>query len=78
MLESNGKYSLNEDGSELTIKNVNKLDEGDYQCIARNKAGENRKEVALSVFGKRKNSVITVESELKTCTYELPGKCSLH
>uniref|UniRef100_A0A672SP56 Neural cell adhesion molecule 1-like n=1 Tax=Sinocyclocheilus grahami TaxID=75366 RepID=A0A672SP56_SINGR len=40
VLESDGKYSLNEDGSELTIKDVTKLDEGDYQCIARNKAGE--------------------------------------
>lgn len=69
MLESNGKYSLNEDGSELTIKNVNKLDEGDYQCIARNKAGENRKEVTLSVFGKRNNFVITVEAEMKTSVH---------
>lgn len=52
VLESNEKYSLNEDGSELTIKDVNKLDEGDYQCIARNKAGEKGDEVTLSVFGK--------------------------
>ncbi|XP_056588009.1 neural cell adhesion molecule 1a isoform X4 [Triplophysa dalaica] len=50
VLESNEKYSLNEDGSELTIKDVKKVDEGDYQCIARNKAGERSKEVSLSVF----------------------------
>ncbi|XP_067231791.1 neural cell adhesion molecule 1a isoform X4 [Chanodichthys erythropterus] len=62
VLESNGKYSLNEDGSELTIKNVNKLDEGDYQCIARNKAGENRKEVTLSVFGSLKRTNADVSS----------------
>lgn len=69
VLESDGKYSLNEDGSELTIKDVTKLDEGDYQCIARNKAGERSKEVSLSVFGKMKNSVITVGAELKTSVY---------
>ncbi|XP_065143012.1 neural cell adhesion molecule 1a isoform X6 [Paramisgurnus dabryanus] len=50
VLESGEKYSLNEDGSELTIKDVKKVDEGDYQCIARNKAGEKREEVSLSVF----------------------------
>ncbi|XP_057215857.1 neural cell adhesion molecule 1a isoform X10 [Triplophysa rosa] len=50
VLESNDKYSLNEDGSELTIKDVKKVDEGDYQCIARNKAGKRSEEVSLSVF----------------------------
>uniref|UniRef100_A0A8C2JBJ9 Neural cell adhesion molecule 1a n=1 Tax=Cyprinus carpio TaxID=7962 RepID=A0A8C2JBJ9_CYPCA len=49
VLESDGKYNLNEDGSELTIKDVTKLDEGDYQCIARNKAGE-RSEEYLCVY----------------------------
>lgn len=69
VLESDGKYSLNEDGSELTIRDVTKLDEGDYQCFARNKAGERSEEVSLSVFGKLKNSVITVGAELKTSVY---------
>lgn len=69
MLESDEKYSLNEDGSELTIKDVNKLDEGDYQCIARNKAGERSEEVALSVFGKLKISEIIVKAVLKTSVY---------
>lgn len=69
MLETDGKYSLNEDGSELTIKDVTKLDEGDYQCIARNKAGERSEEVSLNVFGKLENSVITVGAELKTSVY---------
>nr|XP_055036841.1 neural cell adhesion molecule 1a isoform X3 [Misgurnus anguillicaudatus] len=50
VLESGEKYSLNEDGSELTIKDVKKVDEGDYQCIAKNKAGEKSAEVSLSVF----------------------------
>ncbi|XP_051732798.1 neural cell adhesion molecule 1a isoform X7 [Ctenopharyngodon idella] len=78
VLESNGKYSLNEDGSELTIKNVNKLDEGDYQCIARNKAGENRKEVALSVFVQPKitfleNQTASELEEQITLTCEATG-----
>lgn len=52
VLESGDKYSLNEDGSELIIKDVKKVDEGDYTCIAKNKAGEKAEEVSLNVFGK--------------------------
>lgn len=51
MLESGDKYSLNEDGSELTVKDVKKVDEGDYTCTARNKAGQKAQEVSLNVFG---------------------------
>ncbi|XP_028840010.1 neural cell adhesion molecule 1a isoform X14 [Denticeps clupeoides] len=50
IIESDEKYSLNEDGSELTIRDVTKVDEGDYRCIARNKAGEKEEEVSLNVF----------------------------
>nr|XP_061818801.1 neural cell adhesion molecule 1-like isoform X4 [Nerophis lumbriciformis] len=50
VLESGDKYSLNEDGSELLIREVVKVDEGDYTCIARNKAGETSQEVSLNVF----------------------------
>lgn len=53
VLETGDKYSLNEDGSELVIKDVKKVDEGDYTCIAKNKAGEKAEEVSLNVFGKR-------------------------
>lgn len=53
VLESGDKYSLNDDGSELVIKDVKKVDEGDYTCIARNKAGEKTEEVSLNVFGER-------------------------
>lgn len=53
VLEDGDKYSLNEDGSELLIKHVSKVDEGDYTCIAKNKAGEKTEEVSLSVFGKK-------------------------
>ncbi|XP_041863968.1 neural cell adhesion molecule 1a isoform X15 [Melanotaenia boesemani] len=50
VLETGDKYSLNEDGSELVIKDVKKVDEGDYTCIAKNKAGEKTEEVSLNVF----------------------------
>ncbi|TRZ03279.1 hypothetical protein DNTS_006712, partial [Danionella cerebrum] len=78
VLESDAKYSLNEDGSELTIKNVNKLDEGDYKCIARNKAGERREEVALNVFVQPKitfleNQTASELEEQITLTCEATG-----
>lgn len=78
VLESDEKYSLNEDGSELTIKDVNKLDEGDYQCIARNKAGERSEEVALSVFVQPKitfleNQTASELEEQITLTCEATG-----
>uniref|UniRef100_A0A8C1YMI5 Neural cell adhesion molecule 1a n=1 Tax=Cyprinus carpio TaxID=7962 RepID=A0A8C1YMI5_CYPCA len=74
----NGKYSLNEDGSELTIKDVTKLDEGDYQCIARNKAGERSEEVSLSVFVQPKitfleNQTASELEEQITLTCEATG-----
>ncbi|KAM9729273.1 neural cell adhesion molecule 1a isoform 8-T8 [Menidia menidia] len=50
VLETGDKYSLNEDGSELVIKDIKKVDEGDYTCIAKNKAGEKSEEVSLNVF----------------------------
>lgn len=52
VLETGEKYSFNEDGSEMTIMDVTKLDEGDYTCIAKNKAGESQQELSLRVFGK--------------------------
>lgn len=36
----------------MTILEVTKLDEGDYTCIAKNKAGESDQELSLKVFGK--------------------------
>nr|WLK77775.1 NCAM1a [Platichthys stellatus] len=50
VLETGDKYGLNEDGSELEIKDVTKVDEGEYTCIAKNKAGEKAEEVSLNVF----------------------------
>lgn len=36
----------------MLIKGVKKVDEGDYTCVAKNKAGEKTEEVSLNVFGK--------------------------
>ncbi|XP_049322460.1 neural cell adhesion molecule 1a isoform X10 [Astyanax mexicanus] len=72
------KYSLNDDGSELTIKDVKKVDEGDYVCIARNKAGEKEEEVSLSVFVQPKityleNQTASELEEQITLTCEATG-----
>ncbi|CAG08913.1 unnamed protein product, partial [Tetraodon nigroviridis] len=50
VLEAGEKYSFNEDGSEMTLLEVAKLDEGEYTCIAKNKAGESEQELSLRVF----------------------------
>ncbi|XP_071183569.1 neural cell adhesion molecule 1-like isoform X9 [Salvelinus alpinus] len=78
VLESNDKYGLNNDGSELIIKDVKKVDEGDYTCIARNKAGEKEEEVSLNVFVQPKITYLVNQtaSELEeqiTLTCEASG-----
>uniref|UniRef100_A0A8C4EHY6 Neural cell adhesion molecule 1a n=1 Tax=Dicentrarchus labrax TaxID=13489 RepID=A0A8C4EHY6_DICLA len=71
-------YSLNEDGSELVIKDVKKVDEGDYTCIAKNKAGEKVEEVSLNVFVQPKitylnNQTASEFDEQVTLTCEASG-----
>ncbi|XP_028277285.1 LOW QUALITY PROTEIN: neural cell adhesion molecule 1-like [Parambassis ranga] len=78
VLESGDKYSLNEDGSELVIKDVKKVDEGDYTCIAKNKAGEKSEEVSLNVFVQPKitylkNQTASEFDEEVTLTCEASG-----
>ncbi|XP_019725159.1 neural cell adhesion molecule 1a isoform X8 [Hippocampus comes] len=78
ILESGDKYSLNDDGSELVIKDVIKVDEGDYTCIARNKAGEMSQEVSLNVFVQAKitymnNQTATEFDDEVTLTCEASG-----
>ncbi|XP_045078522.1 neural cell adhesion molecule 1-like isoform X15 [Coregonus clupeaformis] len=78
VLESDDKYGLNDDGSELIIKDVKKVDEGDYTCIARNKAGEKEEEVSLNVFMQPKITYLVNQtaSELEeqiTLTCEASG-----
>ncbi|XP_026233321.1 neural cell adhesion molecule 1b isoform X4 [Anabas testudineus] len=78
VLEAGEKYSFNEDGSEMTIMDVTKLDEGDYICIAKNKAGESEQELSLRVFVKPKITYIVNQStsemeEQVTLTCEASG-----
>ncbi|XP_031164138.1 neural cell adhesion molecule 1a isoform X24 [Sander lucioperca] len=78
VLETGDKYSLNEDGSELVIKDVKKVDEGDYTCIAKNKAGEKAEEVSLNVFVQPKitylnNQTVSEFDEQVTLTCEALG-----
>ncbi|KAF7699940.1 hypothetical protein HF521_002898 [Silurus meridionalis] len=78
LLETGDKYSFNEDGSEITIMDVRKLDEGDYTCIARNKAGTSEEEASLRVFVKPKityleNQTTTEMEEQIRLTCEATG-----
>uniref|UniRef100_A0A672R9P5 Neural cell adhesion molecule 1b n=1 Tax=Sinocyclocheilus grahami TaxID=75366 RepID=A0A672R9P5_SINGR len=77
-LESGEKYNFNEDGSEMTILEVTKLDDGDYTCIAKNKAGESEQELSLKVFVKPKityleSQTTTEMDEQVTLTCEATG-----
>ncbi|XP_062242226.1 neural cell adhesion molecule 1b isoform X9 [Platichthys flesus] len=78
VLDAGEKYSFNEDGSEITIMDVTKLDEGDYTCIAKNKAGETAQELSLRVFVKPRITFIVNQStsemeEQVTLTCEASG-----
>ncbi|KAM3615929.1 uncharacterized protein V6R79_009853 [Siganus canaliculatus] len=78
VLEAGEKYSFNEDGSEMTMIDVTKLDEGEYTCIAKNKAGESEQELSLRVFVKPKITYIMNQStsemeEQVTLTCEASG-----
>ncbi|XDV32498.1 hypothetical protein PO909_003293, partial [Leuciscus waleckii] len=77
-LESGDKYNFNEDGSEMTIQDVTKLDEGDYTCIALNKAGKSEQELSLKVFVQPKityleSQTTTEMDERVTLTCEATG-----
>ncbi|XP_063063403.1 neural cell adhesion molecule 1b isoform X1 [Engraulis encrasicolus] len=77
-LEEGDKYSFNDDGSEMTIREVNKLDEGEYTCRATNKAGESEQELSLRVFVKPKitfleNQTATEMQEQVTLTCDATG-----
>ncbi|XP_056140078.1 neural cell adhesion molecule 1b [Lampris incognitus] len=78
VLEAEEKYSFNEDGSEMTIMDVTKLDEGEYTCIAKNKAGESEQELSLRVFVRPKITYLVNQStsemeEQVTLTCEASG-----
>ncbi|XP_035478599.2 neural cell adhesion molecule 1b isoform X5 [Scophthalmus maximus] len=78
VLDAGEKYSFNEDGSEMTLMDVTKLDEGEYTCIAKNKAGESEQELSLRVFVKPKITYTVNQStseleEQVTLTCEASG-----
>ncbi|KAJ8368270.1 hypothetical protein SKAU_G00082980 [Synaphobranchus kaupii] len=78
ILESGHKYSFNDDGSEMTIRDAQKVDEGDYVCIAKNKAGSSEEEMSLKVFVKPKitfldNKTASELEEMVTLTCEATG-----
>ncbi|XP_034723841.1 neural cell adhesion molecule 1b isoform X5 [Etheostoma cragini] len=62
VLEAGEKYNFNDDGSEMTLMDVAKLDEGEYTCIAKNKAGESEQELSLRVFVKPKITYVENQS----------------
>ncbi|KAG7269796.1 hypothetical protein CRUP_001876, partial [Coryphaenoides rupestris] len=78
VLDAVDKYSFNEDGSEMSIMDVAKLDEGEYTCIAKNKAGESDQELSLRVFVKPKityivNQTASEQEDQVTLTCEALG-----
>uniref|UniRef100_A0A8C5W6U0 Neural cell adhesion molecule 1 n=1 Tax=Leptobrachium leishanense TaxID=445787 RepID=A0A8C5W6U0_9ANUR len=76
--EEGDKYSFNEDGSEMTIRRVDKDDEAEYGCIAENKAGEDDAAITLKVFAKPKityvenKTAVELDNEI-TLTCEASG-----
>ncbi|XP_076139242.1 neural cell adhesion molecule 1-like [Alosa pseudoharengus] len=78
VLEENDKYAFKDDGSELVIRDVKKVDEGEYSCIATNKAGRKEEEVSLNVFVQPKitfleNQTASELDEQITLTCEATG-----
>ncbi|XP_078538491.1 neural cell adhesion molecule 1 isoform X4 [Lissotriton helveticus] len=72
------KYKFTEDGSEMTIFNIDKNDEGDYTCIAENKAGEQEASILLKVYAKPKINYVENKTAMEleeqiTLTCEASG-----
>ncbi|XP_074792668.1 neural cell adhesion molecule 1 isoform X4 [Natator depressus] len=72
------KYDFNYDGSELTIKKVEKSDEAEYTCIAENKAGKQDAIIHLKVFAKPKITYVENKTAMEledqiTLTCEASG-----
>ncbi|XP_055516615.1 neural cell adhesion molecule 1a isoform X3 [Leucoraja erinacea] len=72
------KYSLTEDGSELMIHKVGKQDDGEYVCMAQNKAGVYELEITLRVFVRPEityveNKTVVEQEDHITLTCEAKG-----
>lgn len=52
LIEESEKYILKGSHTELTIKDIKNIDAGPYVCEAKNKAGNDKKQTFLQVFGK--------------------------
>lgn len=52
VIEENEKYMLRGRNTELTIRDIKNIDAGPYICNAKNKAGIDKKQTFLQVFGK--------------------------
>ncbi|XP_073440600.1 neural cell adhesion molecule 2 isoform X1 [Dendrobates tinctorius] len=78
MIDENDKYSLREDNTELTIKNIINGDAGSYTCRATNKAGFTEKQSFLQVFVQphiiQLQNETTVENGHVTLTCEAEGE----
>lgn len=76
--DDSDKYKFTEDGSEMTIFNIDKSDEGDYTCIAENKAGEQEASILLKVYAKPKITYVENKTAMEldeqiTLTCEASG-----
>jgi len=52
LIEENEKYVLRGSNAELTIRDIKNIDAGPYICSAKNKAGNDKRQTFLQVFGK--------------------------
>ncbi|KAH0623345.1 hypothetical protein JD844_031577 [Phrynosoma platyrhinos] len=76
--EDDEKFGFSYDGSELTIRRVEKNDEAEYVCIAENKAGEHDATIHLKVFAKPKITYVENKTAMElddqiTLTCEASG-----
>src|SRR4029434_2867166 len=69
LLEEGDKYSVSEDGAEMTIRAVRKLDEGEYTCIASNKSGKSDPELSLRVCGETHTHTTTTAHHTQRRTH---------
>uniref|UniRef100_A0A8C0VAP8 Neural cell adhesion molecule 2 n=1 Tax=Cyanistes caeruleus TaxID=156563 RepID=A0A8C0VAP8_CYACU len=73
LIEENEKYVLRGSNTQLTIRDIKNIDAGPYICNAKNKAGNDKKQTFLQVFGKLQPQIIQLKNET---TFE-NGKATL-
>ncbi|KAM9299588.1 neural cell adhesion molecule 1 isoform 3-T3 [Gastrophryne carolinensis] len=76
--DAEDKYTYNEDRSEMTINQIEKDDEADYNCVAENKAGDSEATIFLKVYAKPRitysenKTAVELDNEI-TLTCEASG-----